>query len=368
MHISDYLSKPLTPDEQYFKQLHDNRPGVYRDPLYNLFGHYFTSSIESTSDYLNGNLEQTNRLFARPLSESSLDNMNPLKSCSVFFSAHKRYIPSRFHAHEYFEIIYQYSGTSNHNINGLELKSNPGDMIFLPPRTFHSIISPSDNSITVNIGLKLSDFESNYGSFLQQNCVLTTFFKTCLKPQKTYDFILIKTPPQSIIGDVILNALLMQDNSTKISADTEYSYNTFIQASAYQLFALLFTFYGNSAKVFPYTNRNTATLVKIMDYLKVTYRDTDLKRLSSHFHFTEPYLSRMIKSGTGKTFSELLSSVRLNTSLLLLENTRLPVADIANMVGYKAPENYMRNFKSVYGVTPTSYRKTKTNLKRTVSP
>ena len=68
------------------------------------------------------------------------------------------------------------------------------------------------------------------------------------------------------------------------------------------------------------------------------------------------------------THSELLTNVRINNSLLMLENTRLPVAEIANLMGYKAPENYMRTFKSVYKLTPTEYRKFKKNLNFTLSP
>ena len=44
---------------------------------------------------------------------------------------------------------------------------------------------------------------------------------------------------------------------------------------------------------------NTDTLIKIMLYIKNNYKTVDLSTLASEFHFTEPYLSRMIKSGTG---------------------------------------------------------------------
>ena len=365
MHISKLFDGTFAEEEIYFKQIHDQHPMIYNDPLYSFFGHHFTSTLHSSSNLLNAIPEQSNRIFSTPLPEISFEKLHAANSCNVVFSRHLRYVPSRFHAHEYFEIVYQHRGVSNHNINGREFQTKTGDLIILPPLTFHSVCSPYDDSIVINIGVKMSNFKDYYGDFLQIDCVLSSFFKNCLNGKKSEDYVLIETEPPSVVSDVILNALMIQENS---SGNNNFSVPGYLQASAFQLFSLLFMYYADKCKAMPYVNRNTNTLVGIMYYLKNNYKDVDLQKLAYDFHFTEPYLSRMIKSGTGHTFTELLSRVRLNTSLLLLENTLLPIADIANLVGYKAPENYMRNFKSVYGVTPTNYRKAKTNLKRTASP
>jgi len=39
-----------------------------------------------------------------------------------------------------------------------------------------------------------------------------------------------------------------------------------------------------------------------------------------------------------------------------LLSTDLPIADLAPMVGFRAPENLRRSFRKAYGMSPRAYR------------
>ena len=353
MITNDFLYPPLSPYEEYFHHLFIQYPDIYNDSLYNLFGHLFISVANSR--YINETPEQASRFYPMPLPEESFKNLHAVGNCNVVFSRHQRYIPSRFHCHEYFEIIYQHSGFSLHNINGSEFRTKPGDLIILPPYTYHSVISPCPDGMAINIGIKLSDFKENYSYLLNENSVLSSFFKGCLKEKRLYDYILFETSHTPFLYNHFLYPLYIQETVTEENSSQA---GVYLQSAAHQIFSALLLFPEKYTLV-PHTNKNTDTLIKIMLYIKNNYKTVDLSTLASEFHFTEPYLSRMIKSGTGRTFSELLCNIRLNSSLLILEKTQLPISEIASMVGYKAPENYMRNFKSVYGITPSEHRKLK---------
>ncbi len=354
MQNQDFFYPSFSPAEEYFRNFFQNFPAVYNDPLYRLFGHLFISATNAA--FINDIPEQSNRLFSVPLPEDTFKNLNATGGSNVVFSMHQRYIPSRFHCHGYFEMIYQYSGFCIHNINGFELRTKPGDLIILTPYTYHSVISPCDDGLAVNIGIKCSDFMEKYPYILNDSSPLSRFFKSFKgEGKKTYDFILFETTEKNLPSHIVLHPLTVQNADNNVNS-TEIS--IYLQSAVHQIFSSLLLFCDKFI-LMPYTNKNTDTLIKIMLYMKNNYKTVDLGTLSKEFHFTEPYLSRMIKSGTGRTFSQLLCNIRLNSSLLLLEKTKLPIAEISAMVGYKAPENYMRNFKTVYGITPSEHRKSK---------
>ena len=68
------------------------------------------------------------------------------------------------------------------------------------------------------------------------------------------------------------------------------------------------------------------------------------------------WLSREIKKRIGKTYKELLQTKRMSQAAYLLTNTRIPVSDIIEKVGYDNYSYFYRRFKERYGVSPGEYR------------
>lgn len=82
-----------------------------------------------------------------------------------------------------------------------------------------------------------------------------------------------------------------------------------------------------------------------------------LEQIAAKFHYTPEYTSRLIKSTTGKTFTQILQQVRLEKAQVLLQDTNLSIANIANQIGYETPEHFIRIFKKQMHLTPTEYRR-----------
>lgn len=68
------------------------------------------------------------------------------------------------------------------------------------------------------------------------------------------------------------------------------------------------------------------------------------------------YLSHLIMSRTGKSFSEALSGIRMKEAKRLLIETRKPVKEISLLVGYQNPNYFSSSFKEMEGVTPRDFR------------
>jgi AraC-like DNA-binding protein len=98
---------------------------------------------------------------------------------------------------------------------------------------------------------------------------------------------------------------------------------------------------------------------QIQAYLKERYRDPSLSlaAMADTFHFSEAYLSVLIKSKLGLTFSEYVEELRMNEARIHLATSTLSVQEIGKRVGYSLPNTFLRAFKRLNGVSPTHYRR-----------
>ncbi|HAL74584.1 MAG TPA: hypothetical protein DCM45_05755 [Clostridiales bacterium] len=94
----------------------------------------------------------------------------------------------------------------------------------------------------------------------------------------------------------------------------------------------------------------------LLKYLRQNYRDVSLSSLAAAFHYSEPYLCRIIQKLTGQTFTELLHEIRLQNARDLLISTDFKIADIAVMVGYRSGDYFSRLFRHQSGMSPSRFR------------
>ena len=69
------------------------------------------------------------------------------------------------------------------------------------------------------------------------------------------------------------------------------------------------------------------------------------------------YLARSIKSATGMTFSEYITTLRTSYAAKLLTTSDEPLDLIGTLVGFRSKSAYYRAFSAAYGCSPSEYRK-----------
>lgn len=69
------------------------------------------------------------------------------------------------------------------------------------------------------------------------------------------------------------------------------------------------------------------------------------------------YLSRVYKQNTMNAVVDVINTLRMERAKELLRHSDLPIADIAERIGYTNSSYFYRMFKKSFGVTPTDYRK-----------
>jgi AraC-like DNA-binding protein len=72
------------------------------------------------------------------------------------------------------------------------------------------------------------------------------------------------------------------------------------------------------------------------------------------------YLSRVFKERTGTGYSAYRLKIKAKEAQRLLSRAGLSVSEIADKLGYKNVESFIRQFKKMTGTTPSAFRKHKT--------
>ena len=83
---------------------------------------------------------------------------------------------------------------------------------------------------------------------------------------------------------------------------------------------------------------------------------TGLSELAEQMGYDVYWLSREIRRRTGRTYKELLQEKRMQQAVYLLGNSRIPVTDIIESVGYDNTSYFYRKFRERYGMSPKEYR------------
>ena len=102
---------------------------------------------------------------------------------------------------------------------------------------------------------------------------------------------------------------------------------------------------------------------EIIAYMRGNLSESDLSKtyMSEKFGMSISSLNRSFKSFTGRTYVDVLSMMRLNRMLELLEEGNLKDRDIGEQIGINDPHYLSIWFKKMTGVSVTEYRNSKLN-------
>ena len=97
---------------------------------------------------------------------------------------------------------------------------------------------------------------------------------------------------------------------------------------------------------------------KLKSFLNEHYSNPDLKFdvLMNHFEISRSYGCKLFKKYLGKAFREALREVRIGKAKSLLEETLLPISEIAESSGFHSSLRFREAFKRLYGISPRAYR------------
>jgi Transcriptional regulator containing an amidase domain and an AraC-type DNA-binding HTH domain len=237
------------------------------------------------------------------------------------------YIP---HLHREVEIMLVTAGELGIAINGIKYLLKPGDIAFVQPNSIHAYSTPDHCRYAL------------------------TIFKPSLLPSlqnkiENTDYTMPVVRHNNIPKDVFMCSQALERLS--ISADDE----NVIRGYLYILTAYILSSLQEGKLT---TTSNESDLItSILQFLNLHWsEEINLAYMAKQFAVTPEHLSRTFKSRIFMTFSEYLTTLRLNYSMDLLKSTNKTITEIAYLCGFGSERTFHRLFKSYTNQTPRHYR------------
>ncbi|WP_027087586.1 response regulator transcription factor [Cohnella panacarvi] len=99
------------------------------------------------------------------------------------------------------------------------------------------------------------------------------------------------------------------------------------------------------------------TIRKALDYIDEHLAGTiSLREVAEYVHLNASYFSVLFKEQLHMTFSEFIARKKLQKAKEMLVTTKLPIAEIAERVGYQTAKYFNKVFKEYEGRSPGQYR------------
>lgn len=261
---------------------------------------------------------------------------------------HTRFIHFPRHTHNYVEVVYMCCGKTVHIVNGTCVELHAGELLFLTQNAVQEILPASEEDIAVNFIILPEFFDRSLSMIGAENNLIRTFLTDCLRNSSGQtSFLHFKVadilPIQNLVENLIWMLLHRQPNKRSMNQTT---------------MGLLFLHLLNyTDKVdIGHDHLEQELTLTVLNYIEEHYRDSDLTALADALHYDLYRLSRLIKSATGRTYTELLQEKRLNQAVWLLSTTPLSVADIGMDVGYNNSSYFYKIFRNRFGCSPKEYR------------
>lgn len=224
-----------------------------------------------------------------------------------------------------------------------------GDVCITSPMAGHNQPLEPD-CFALSIVVRKSTFNSLFGNLLDSNNLVSQFFRNSLYEPRHANFILIRTGNDRSLfrtAQQLTHETNLTDDFSNICGVSLL--NLFLARSLRAGAAITLHHYDNySERDFDFT--------LILLYIQQNYSTVTLSSLAETFHFSETYLSKLIRKNMGRSFTDVLRSLRMERAMDLLMNTPMKVSEIATAVGYDSVDHFSRTFRRVYGMSPQQYK------------
>lgn len=298
-------------------------------------------------EILNGRDKIDERIYMKP-STNIVDKNKLLEEGELIkIRPHTRFIHFPAHSHNYIEIVYMCRGSTHHVINNNHVTLNQGELLLLNLKAVHEIYPAKEEDIAVNFIVLPEFFDVAIKMMYEKDNSLRNYIIECLTGSRdNISYLHFKVadvlPIQNLVENLIWSIMNNRQNINNINQVT--------------MGLLLLHLMNYTDKITSEENYEQGLTLKILQYIEENYREGELGKLAERLNYNIVWLSRMVKNLTGKTYTELIQIKRMNQAAYLLENTRIPVADIGYYVGYENLSYFYRTFRKYYGETPRHYR------------
>ena len=248
------------------------------------------------------------------------------------------------HWHDEFEIIYVRSGFLTVSISGESYIGKTGEAFVVSPGNLHLMGSQSG---TVDYYTFL--FPLKYISFRTDDML----DEKLLEPLNSGHLMIcprVKDTAKELCEQLIEIYMAKKDESESKIA-TQVRTKIILLQFILEMWKKGFVIENDTS------GRNTVEK-EMVSYIQQNFTGKiSLRDFGEQFHLSDKYLSRYFKEHFHITLSQYVTYLRLEHAKQLLQDTDIPVTDVAMQSGYQNVSYFIRSFQKAYAVSPLKYRK-----------
>jgi AraC-like DNA-binding protein len=258
------------------------------------------------------------------------------------------------HRHEFFQIQFNLEGRTRHYIGSTERWLEPGSLAFVLPYRVHLGGKPGGSHFyVINFQqdflfpeLKVDPLELENVPIAQAPMLAPFLFQDAMDfVLQGADLTMAKDACAKMMGEHHRRQLFSQD---------------IIRANLMLLISTVCERYTKPlalADGHARQRHHTQTLARVMRYVRENLAGRiTLAEAACAANLSPNYLTYLLKQETGKTFTSLVTSRRMEKARELLTHTTLRVSEVAEATGFEDESYFARRFRQYFRVSPLAYR------------
>ena len=240
------------------------------------------------------------------------------------------------HFHKNYEFALVLEGSADFSMNGQSYPLRKNDCILVNCYQIHGFTVPADGRLWV-ISFSPNCVKS-FHTFLSGHKAATSVFRL----------------PDSVMG-LLADKMIDPDRSdcehyTALPPDREPT----IKAC---LYAICGEYIQNTTM--EKTGKEAETLAfDVIRYIAENFKENiTLESAAKELRYNYHYLSKVFNQNVGYNFKSMLNQYRVEYAVQLLEESELPITQVAFESGFQSQRTFNRIFEELYKTSPTQYRK-----------
>ncbi|MEK3722705.1 AraC family transcriptional regulator [Paenibacillus sp. FSL H8-0034] len=266
-------------------------------------------------------------------------------------------LPSKTHAHDFFQLCYVIRGSCLHCIQDTEVVLCKGDIFSIPPHMYHSLKTYLDQDIVIaQIDFMPSLINENVKNVEQMKHLVDFAY---LQPWLTSPDQVLSKLNLPIEAQLAVEGVI--ESIRQELAEQQPLNQLAVRADLLKLLVLagreFARYYDGRADHQMFEQRKQAMYDSIHFIEEHYANDITLKEAANTAFMSPSHFSNVFKSMTGKTFVQFLNEQRIIKAQELLRNTDKKITEIYSITGFNHAGHFIHIFKRTTGVSPSDYRK-----------
>lgn len=249
----------------------------------------------------------------------------------------------------YLKVYYLLSGSAVITLHDQPVSISEKEIIFVSPAAPH-LFKLGEDARAAAILIPPSLVKKSFSKIVEYQSQISTFITNAIWGETANTYMIFAKTNNSYVYN-LFDMIISEQSYPSVQSDALklnimfclIGYLSSYTPSEYDL---------SSVKLF-----RCEQIPKILNFINDNFRTVTLEKLADNFHYTVPYVSKLIRNATGLTFTEILRETRFDVCRSLLMNSEMKINRIAEIAGFQNTDHFNRIFKKRMGITPSDYKK-----------